>query len=569
MIFSIVIIALVAVIAYFHWVQGFFSATLSAIFSVIAAVVAFSYHETIIERFLGDMLGDWGPALVMLALFTLTYFLLRVIADKAIPGGVLMPSTIDKIGGAVMGLVAGAFAVGTVAIAAQQLPLGPSIAGYVRYETKEREAVVPQPKGERAFDALVFNEVVGDTFQPEKVKTLLVPVDDVVVNTVARLSDGGSLDAGKPLTKVHPDYLQELFGQRLGIEVGGKYSAPNLKNNQAVDVTGVYKAPPKIRTVDHEFKQVRDNDTAVKHPDPQPDEMRVVVRVSFGQGAADKKDGKIRLAPAAVRLVAKRVDDATGGDPVPHNYFPIGTIDPNGYLYFNKIDDPLYIESSAGRVDGSNGPSEVDFVFQVKKRGFLAPGEEDKPQPQIDPDTFIEVKRFGRVALEGDRATVKTAMKPPQSLALRRKRLDWSEGPAPLKAGEGAPAAAAAPVEAPAPSAAPAGGAAQPAAPAAPSTIAPDEAVSRMAGTWESASAGLTYTFRIDGTYTGQRTGADAKSADGKWRVLKVDAADGGTAEVELTSPSGKIISQRWRLGDGKTMTRIVGTERTEFTRKS
>jgi hypothetical protein len=70
------------------------------------------------------------------------------------------------------------------------------------------------------------------------------------------------------------------------------------------------------------------------------DEMRVVVRVSFSPSAADKKDNRIRLAPAAVRLVAQRPDGAGGMEF--HNYFPIGSIDPNGYLYLNKIDDPLF-----------------------------------------------------------------------------------------------------------------------------------------------------------------------------------------------------------------------------------
>src|SRR5688500_7244069 len=107
MIFSIIIIAAVGAVAFFHYIQGFFSAALSAVFAIIASVVALSYYEMIVERLLGTALGEWGPALVLLVLFALTYLILRVIFDKLIPGQVRLPAVVDRIGGGVMGLVAG------------------------------------------------------------------------------------------------------------------------------------------------------------------------------------------------------------------------------------------------------------------------------------------------------------------------------------------------------------------------------------------------------------------------------------------------------------------------------
>jgi hypothetical protein len=181
MLFAIFIFLLLLAVVFFHYLQGFFSATLSAFFAVIAAVVAVSYHEWVVEQFLGNAMGDWGPPLVTLGMFAVTYLIFRLIFDKAIPGQIRLPSTMDKIGGAVMGLVAGTFALGTVVIAAQQMPLGASIAGYVRYETNStRGIVVPTGFNTRAKDANAYDEVVGDNFDTAAPKGIVM-VDDVVV----------------------------------------------------------------------------------------------------------------------------------------------------------------------------------------------------------------------------------------------------------------------------------------------------------------------------------------------------------------------------------------------------
>src|SRR5688572_22106459 len=45
MILSIIIIAVVAGVAYFHYAQGLFGATISATIAIIAAALAIGYHE--------------------------------------------------------------------------------------------------------------------------------------------------------------------------------------------------------------------------------------------------------------------------------------------------------------------------------------------------------------------------------------------------------------------------------------------------------------------------------------------------------------------------------------------
>src|SRR4051794_30293863 len=129
MIFSLIVIILLAAIAYFHYTQGLFSAAISAFCAVLAGVLAFSYHETVIFSLLRGKVADYAHGMILIALFALIYTVLRVIFDTLIPGNLRIPTLIDRVGAAVMGLIAGVFALGIFAIAAQSLPFGPSIAG--------------------------------------------------------------------------------------------------------------------------------------------------------------------------------------------------------------------------------------------------------------------------------------------------------------------------------------------------------------------------------------------------------------------------------------------------------
>src|SRR5438045_2823960 len=123
MILSIVVIIFVIGIGFFHYIQGFFSAAISAILAIVSAALALSLQETITEGPLAGVAPEWMPSLILLGLFAIIYVLLRTIFDKLIPGNVRMPPLLENIGGAVMGLVAGIFAVGICVIALQHMPL--------------------------------------------------------------------------------------------------------------------------------------------------------------------------------------------------------------------------------------------------------------------------------------------------------------------------------------------------------------------------------------------------------------------------------------------------------------
>jgi hypothetical protein len=547
MVLSIVVILFVLGVAFFHYIQGFFSATLSAIIAIIAAALALSLQETLIEGPLAGTAPEWMPSITLLMLFAVIYVVLRTIFDKLVPGNVRMPPLLEKVGGGVMGVVAAVFAVGIAVIALQQMPLGASLAGYTRFQTEASRNVTvlvqagSAPGANRGKDAATYDELTSDHFDPEKATRLLFPVDDFVVNTVAHLSDNGSLQAGKPLKTVHPSLLDELFGQRLGYQFGTNRTALNAAKKTEVTVEGVFVLPPKpdpAMVTDAEFTRVRSTPLTLKPM--SADEMRIAVRVKLAETMADK-DKLIRLTPAAVRLMAYAPDELYSSDELqPRDYYPIGTLEANNILYLNKVDDPIIIESKAKKAaGGGDGAAVVDFVFQVKENGFVEAG--DKNAIKIAADTFLEVKKFARVDLGGKEVKAMSSNVP--VLAVKRKRLDWEKRPAPPEAGKIAGAAAPAEPTAVAPAApAPTPAAPAPAAPApaAPAGPAPDANKSKMIGVWEEADGALTYTFRADGSY---KAASGDRSMDGKWEVT---GADKHMVSTKLTAKTGNVVDMVW-----------------------
>jgi hypothetical protein len=233
MVFSIIMIFLVGAIAYFHYVQGFFSATLSAVFATIAAVVAVGWHESVVESLLAGRYADQANAMAVCVMFGVVYLVLRLVTDKFVYGNVRLPVLADKIGAGVMGVIVGLLATGVISYAAQSLPMPPTVAGYGRMDIAgERSgfAVPPLPGKQQSRDGYVYDEIAADALTGQQ-SGMFLPVDEFVLGAVSMMSEG-SLARAQPVKRVHPDWLLELFGQRLGIQPGGKRTALNVASGR-------------------------------------------------------------------------------------------------------------------------------------------------------------------------------------------------------------------------------------------------------------------------------------------------------------------------------------------------
>lgn len=405
MVFNLIVLVLVGAIAYFHYVQGFFSATLSAILAILAAALAVSFHEPLVLLAFRGQAADQAHALALVGLFAVIYTLLRVVFDKLVPGNLRLPLLLDKIGAAVMGAVAGVFAVGVAAIAAQTLPFGPSIAGYSRYELLEQQEVRLPTRGQ-SVDSYAYDLLKADTLQDTPRKSLILPVDDWVVNLVGHLSNGGSLAGPQSFRAVHPAYLDELFFQRLGVQTGARRVAYNFDGDRQVELRGLWTLDT-VPQADGEIPQVRREGYPRDFPALKSDSGNIVLvaRLSLSRNASDS-DNNVRISPASVRLV---VFNSEEGHYV--NRHPVGTLDvePAPVVRVNRPDDFLIVQ----------GDGAVDFVFHVS-RDELGLDPDPKKPLRIGQGVFIEAKRMGSVDLSG--REIRRETPPPAKPTILRKK---------------------------------------------------------------------------------------------------------------------------------------------------
>ncbi len=385
MIFSIIILALILAIAFFHYIQGFFSSMISMVLAILAALLAVGYHENVAQLAFHSFGVAQGYSASLVGLFVIIYLVLRVTFDKLIPGNIQLPVLADKIGAGACGVVAGIFVAGVLATAAQALPFGPSIAGYSRYPLSERTAgTVRVPGKQQLQDLQVFDELTVDSLDPAKASLLLIPADDILMSTVGYVSTG-VLANDRPFSAVHPAYLDELFGQRLGIDLGANRVLVDGANSPALKVEKVVALSPAARASlpvkDFEMDAIRGKDSGKSRLDlaAWPEGDMFIVRVKPDGEQADKKDNLMRFSCAAVRIVA-------GGK----DYRPVGTLS-SGVLLRNLPDDPLFLPSGKA----------VDLVFVIPSESLNADPQKaiSAPGAKVAPGVFIEFKRMARADL--------------------------------------------------------------------------------------------------------------------------------------------------------------------------
>jgi hypothetical protein len=384
MILSLIFILLILAVAFWHYLQGFMGSTISAILAAVSVLVAFSFYEPVVAFMSPGSFADTAHAMMLVVLFAVTYLILRILFDKLVPGNVRVPAIVDKVGGGIMGFIVGCLAVGLLAVAAQLLPFGPSIGGYARYRVKDPSQVVVKETEGSQKDRTVYDEFAERTFDADTPhQGMILPVDDMVVGFVSVSSNGGSTAGGQPFAKIHPDYLQEIYGNRIGIEQGARRTAPPVAKAETVDVLGVYTVK-SIPQQDAELPSIRRRsaeETLEKTLTPGAGKMILVVRVQFKLDASDD-DKRVRVSTASVRLVEP------AGDGKWRQYFPLGTVEAGHLLLVNKPDDFLFIP----------GDKAADFLFVVDNLPAAAGNSS-----QIAPNSgvFVEAKRYGRVDLGG------------------------------------------------------------------------------------------------------------------------------------------------------------------------
>jgi hypothetical protein len=395
---SLIILGLIGILAYVYWVQGLVSGLITAVLAVVSALMALSYADPLVGALLGGRFADQATAIALCSIFAVVFIVLRVVFDKFVPGNARFPVMVDHVGGAIGGAVAGIAVGGIIAIAAQTLPFGVTALGNTRFELVDRSGIILAGDRNLRYETYVANEVKGGRLDPANRGGLWLPVDDILVGIASAMSQG-ALAGTNRFSDVHPDFLDEIFGSRLGLPSGAKFTAMNVGDRNDVTVRDLFLIPERtaVPQIDGELKEVRPTDDTELEKTRSPQNGRLfVVRVLFTSDAADT-DQRVRFATGNAPLVA-------GGT----THFPIGTLHDGSVFVRQYVDDPLVIAA------GAQG---VDLVYDLPLESIVS-GEGENAK--IRPGTLLRVKRLGRIDLSG--RPVKQEVPPrEQMISVQRK----------------------------------------------------------------------------------------------------------------------------------------------------
>ena len=406
MVLNIVLVLLILGVAYFHFSQGLLAATVSLFCAAVAAFMAFSYHESVVAAFSGGRMAAYANGIALCVLFAVIYVLLRFVTDNLIVGNARYPMALDKGGAAVVGLVAALFPAAIIALAAQELPFGATVAGYAPLPVEDTALRVPnqlssQFKVERgddvfAYDQLRVTDLTGTEAQEQR-QSLWVPVDNWFLGLVAKLSTpgSGSLAGATDFKAVYPDFKIAAFADRLGMQRSATQVALNIAGKEQVGVSNLFELTfgpggqfpaAGIPQVDGDVRDgVRDIPATLK---PAAGKRLLVVRISFKNNDMADRGGLVRFSPATCRLVA-------GGK----QFFPVGTLESTTIVVNNLPDDFLLADRGA------------DLIYQI---------DDDAIEGQsLVAGAFLEFKRFGRVPLDDKKLLVRINQDP-STFVLRK-----------------------------------------------------------------------------------------------------------------------------------------------------
>ncbi len=412
MIFSILIIAVFGTVAFFHFTQGFFSAFISAVLTIVAASVAIGCTESVTHALLAGKAAEVANSLVMCMLFAGTYTILRVLFDLFIPGNVNFGSIPDKIGAAVMGIIAGVFAAGTVAVMAQYLPFGATMGMYSRHETEDKNedySGIPdwarRGRSDITADLISYDRLVELQPTPDKAASLWLPVDSIVLSFVDMFS-AGSLAGDATFSSVHPNLLDELYFSRAGIQQGAQKTAFAVGGKSQASVSSMVLLAEKtsLPMTAGDVKEVFGSDPVPPTLAAKGGERILRLRVDLAPAAAEK-DSYVRFSMGSFRLLVNGKD-----------YYPLGYLAaPDGVtrVYRCRMDDMLV----------ATGGAPLELIFVVSDAAIDPATKAVKGgELKLASGTALYYKRFNGIDL-GGMASAKEEQPVPAQGVLQRKGL--------------------------------------------------------------------------------------------------------------------------------------------------
>lgn len=352
MLISIILLFLLGVTLWFS-TQGLFSSMLHFVMVTLAGLLAFAFWEPVtlmlMPMSVGIKLADYSWGFSLLFTFSLFLLLLRLTSDKLITGNLIISNIIDRIGGAVFGLVSGVLTAGILLISLQMMDVMQDY-GYDLYEIDEATGMAVE-KSANAF---------------------ILPMDKIAVDYFTMLSDGSfaPLLSNKTLGRYHPNLAAEA----------------DLYNH-SMTASSRRTVMPKHIELAEKLPFVLCNEIPGKVVNAKPGKLTTIIGTKiilqsseYGLAAGDK-DSVIRITRAQVAL-AYVPEDSSGPVSVIH---PIGYIQNGEYAAIERAD-------SFARSDVQEQSVVHHWVFQIPeghKPFFLRVKNTRLMVDDIQPDTSV------------------------------------------------------------------------------------------------------------------------------------------------------------------------------------
>ncbi len=310
LIILMVILASVAVV----YTQGSLAkGVISIVFTLGAAIIAFSYFEAVTGLFLKHIpsMAAWAQTASFAILFLFSFIFMQIGASFLLRDKVNFGELPEKIGRIVSGIFLGLLLAGVLLTSLAMAPV-PAKYPYQRFEQTN-----PNPD------------------EPKKP----FPNADGLVVGLYSLASKGSLSGKNSFAVLHPNYLNQVHLNRL---VAPK-QVETLVDNPTIRApakNGVWRAPEDL--TDSEGNAI-----------PQKaGHTLMIVRVEFRRSAT--------LTLAQLRLICKdrnQMTDPLAGSAV--NVYPIGYMKEPGKIETKRLSQQIRITRS------SDGNRVIDFAFQV------------------------------------------------------------------------------------------------------------------------------------------------------------------------------------------------------------
>ncbi len=347
---AIVIVVLIMIgCAVYQYLKGTFVRALSTIIiAVCGGIVAFSFFEFLAEFIISRgkegsllFLVPWAQPLCFVLLFVLTFAVLQTAAVQLTQKPVDLGFMPERIGRIVCGIILGFYVSGLLLICLQMGPL-PSKFPYQRLDSAKLD--------------------------PDNPSTVLLNADGFAIGLFNMISNG-SFSGKRSFGTVHPDYLNQLFMNRLKNDVSLLSCSPVIE----ISRPAVWPAPDAVKKQVEDFVTEYNSrgklvDQDSKKSIPMSSWLRsgyepIIVRVGLKRSAlqADPRVNAAIFSLTQVRLICKRKgygQDLYAGTAI--NVFPLGYLNNTNQIQLNP--DVQLKGDNFGR---NGNKKDFDFVFCI------------------------------------------------------------------------------------------------------------------------------------------------------------------------------------------------------------